>query len=144
MLAKDKLKYCSSKECSNSNPQPITSFWKNGHEKDKLQNYCITCFKLKLAIARHKNPQKQKDRCNRRRRRNKEKAIKLLGGKCKICGYNKFNGALEFHHTDRTKKDPSLYSIVDLKWDKLVRELQKVILVCANCHREIHNGYTKN
>ena len=74
------------------------------------------------------------------RRRRKENLIKVCGGKCLLCGYNKSNSALEFHHIDSTQK---LYGISangtchDLEKD--LNEVQKCILVCANCHREIHN-----
>lgn len=68
-------------------------------------------------------------------------AIKAKGGKCEICGYDKCKGALQFHHT-RDKK----YNIVDLIRKRgidtktiLDEELEKCILVCANCHAEIHD-----
>ena len=38
------------------------------------------------------------------RKRNKERMIKCMGGKCQICGYNKCNEALEFHHLDELLK----------------------------------------
>ena len=75
------------------------------------------------------------------RRRRKENLILVSGGKCQLCGYDKSNSALEFHHIDDTQK---LYSIAangtchDLEKD--LKEIQKCILVCANCHREIHDG----
>lgn len=81
-----------------------------------------------------------KDVSNYRRRR-KENLIKVCGGKCCLCGYNKTNSALEFHHIDANEKS---YGIAvngtchDLEKD--LAEIQKCILVCANCHREIHDG----
>ena len=75
------------------------------------------------------------------RRRRKENLIRVCGGKCLICGYDKSNSALEFHHIDAAQK---LYSIAangtchDLEKD--LSEIQKCILVCANRHREIHDG----
>lgn len=35
----------------------------------------------------------------------KEKCVEYMGGKCKICGYNKCNSALEFHHLDPNNKE---------------------------------------
>ena len=40
----------------------------------------------------------------KRRRKIKEMAIKYLGGKCQICGYNRYQGALDFHHKDENLK----------------------------------------
>ena len=66
--------------------------------------------------------------------------VEYKGGNCVRCGYDKYMGALEFHHLDPTKKD---YTLAHLKvtnfHDKIKNELDKCILVCANCHREIHN-----
>lgn len=75
----------------------------------------------------------------KRRRKIKQKAIEYKGGCCQRCGYNKCVGALEFHHLDSNKKDFSVsqrgYSTA---WEKVKLELDKCILVCSNCHREIH------
>lgn len=57
-------------------------------------------------------------------------AIKLKGGKCIFCGYDKYNGALDFHHIDGITRS----------WKRVEKELEKCVLVCANCHREIHAG----
>jgi len=74
------------------------------------------------------------------RRRRKEKAIEYKGGECSMCGYNRCAAALEFHHTDPTKKDFGLsHKGIPRSWEKQKVELDKCILVCANCHREIHD-----
>lgn len=67
----------------------------------------------------------------------KEKALKYKGNKCSQCGYDKCSSALEFHHENENEKEFSI-SHTNAKWDLLKQELDKCILVCANCHREIH------
>ncbi len=74
------------------------------------------------------------------RKRTKEKAVEYKGGKCVICEYNKCVSALEFHHLDPSKKDFTLSKNMCTAWDKIKDELDKCILVCANCHREIHEN----
>ncbi|MDD5732017.1 MAG: HNH endonuclease signature motif containing protein [Patescibacteria group bacterium] len=75
----------------------------------------------------------------RRRKRLRELAIEYKGGKCQKCGYKKCLEALEFHHLDENKKNFGLSARgVTRSWDKVKREIDKCILVCANCHREIH------
>lgn len=69
----------------------------------------------------------------------KEELVKYKGGKCEICGYNKCIEALEFHHLNREEKDFTISSYLRLSIDKLKKEDDKCILVCANCHREIHH-----
>lgn len=80
----------------------------------------------------------------KRRKKIKEMAIAYKGGKCNICGYDKCNTALDFHHKDEKNKKFGL-SVRGLtrSWDKTKNELDKCILVCANCHREIHEGITQ-
>ena len=79
------------------------------------------------------------------RRRRKENLLKVAGDKCNICNYSKAISALEFHHIDPTKKEYSIASkgtCHNIQQDLL--EVQKCILVCANCHREIHEGLYSN
>ena len=73
------------------------------------------------------------------RRNAKEKLVKYKGGKCEICGYDKCVEALEFHHKNPEEKDFSISSYAVLSFKKLKEEADKCILVCANCHREIHS-----
>ena len=77
------------------------------------------------------------------RKRTKEKAVEYKGGKCKICNYDRCASALEFHHLEPSKKDFTLSQSMNIAWDKIKEELDKCILVCANCHREIHEGIIK-
>ena len=72
------------------------------------------------------------------RRRKKIELVEYKGGKCEKCGYDKCNSALEFHHLDPTKKDFSPSANMNMAWNKIQNEIDKCILVCANCHREIH------
>ncbi|MEZ4104504.1 MAG: hypothetical protein R3B60_04460 [Candidatus Paceibacterota bacterium] len=79
-----------------------------------------------------------------RRRKLKEMAIKYGGGKCQICGYKKCKRALSFHHKDANMKDFGLSAKgLTRSWEKIKKELDKCILVCANCHMELHDGITQ-
>lgn len=68
----------------------------------------------------------------------KQQCIEYKGGCCSRCGYNKCSTALEFHHLDPSQKEFGITSR-NVKWETLKVELDKCILVCANCHREIHD-----
>ena len=81
------------------------------------------------------------DSVARRREKLKLKAIEYKGGCCSICGYSKCTSALEFHHSDPTQKEFGISSKgYTRSWDKVKEELDKCDLVCANCHREIHES----
>jgi len=66
----------------------------------------------------------------------KLKAIEYLGGKCKICGNDKWYN-LEFHH-NTGKKECNINSLKEYRWSKIEKELKKCVLYCANCHQEYH------
>ena len=73
----------------------------------------------------------------------KKQKYKLLclqykGCKCEICGYDKNIAALEFHHLDPNEKEFTI-SKTHHSIDSVKDELNKCIVVCSNCHREIHN-----
>lgn len=72
-----------------------------------------------------------------RMRENKRKAVEYKGGKCTRCGYSKCMAALEFHHVGGGK-DINPANLRSRRFDKIMPELDKCILVCGNCHREIH------
>jgi len=58
-----------------------------------------------------------------------------------ICGYSKYAGALDFHHLDEKNKSFDLSTRgLTRSWVKTKAETDKCILVCANCHRELHAG----
>ena len=74
------------------------------------------------------------------RRRRKINLIKVCGDQCNICGYNKTVSALEFHHIIPQNKKYGVSSGTCHQLEDDLIEIQKCILVCANCHREIHEG----
>ena len=58
------------------------------------------------------------------------------GAKCQKCGYDKYRGALCFHHRDPSEKDPTW----NRQWavERLYAELDKCDILCMNCHAEAH------
>lgn len=74
------------------------------------------------------------------RKRMKQMYVDYLGGKCKICGYDKTTAALQFHHLDPSQKEFELSRAVTKSFDLAKPELDKCVLLCANCHAEVHQG----
>ena len=76
-----------------------------------------------------------------RRRRVKQVLVREAGGACRICGYRRYLGALEFHHVDSASKRFSLsHRGVARSLDKARAEASKCVLLCANCHVEVEAG----
>lgn len=70
----------------------------------------------------------------------KKEAVDYKGGKCIVCGYNKYIGALDFHHLDPSKKEFNIGRLRAYTFTKIKSELDKCVCVCRNCHAEIHHG----
>ena len=73
-----------------------------------------------------------------RRRELRERAVARKGGRCVICHYDRCQSAMDFHHIDSTTKDFNISS--RMTWEAIVRELDKCVLLCSRCHREVHDG----
>lgn len=108
----------------------FTEFYTNGKQpsgKQKFHASCIVC---------EENDRKafvEEKRC---------KLIELFGDKCTVCGYNRCYAALEFHHVDPSVKEYSPSKLLNnySTLDKLLKEVEKCVLLCSNCHREVHAG----
>ncbi len=79
----------------------------------------------------------------KRRRKIKSMAIEYKGGKCQICGYKKYQGALDLHHINGVKEFSIGEKGYARSWKRTKTELEKCVLVCANCHRELEAGITQ-
>lgn len=106
----------------------FSEFYMRPDRNGNIQSYCKQC---------------NKHNALDRQRVFKKKCVDYKGGKCCICGYDKYIGSLQFHHLDPSKKDFSISeqrrTSVD-RFNIVIDELDKCILVCSNCHCEIHAG----
>jgi hypothetical protein len=69
--------------------------------------------------------------------------VEAFGGCCANCGYNKCKRSLDFHHIDPSQKDLNIGSFQVMNFDTLAHEAKKCVMLCANCHREVHEGVTE-
>ena len=64
-----------------------------------------------------------------------------MGGVCVGCALPEPVDALEFHHLDPSTKEFGISTEgIPRSWEKIEAELKKCVLLCANCHREVHAG----
>ena len=75
------------------------------------------------------------------RRRAKARLIDAAGGRCQLCGYDRYQGALQFHHLDRAEKRFTISRRgITRAFNELREEAAKCTLLCANCHAEVEAG----
>ena len=68
----------------------------------------------------------------------KQKALDYLGPECLTCGYSICIRALHFHHINSFEKEFDISS--KSSWPEIRDELDKCVVLCANCHAEYHSG----
>jgi hypothetical protein len=132
--------------CFKCNPKGCRNFWggkpiskKINGKRDrtyyKSEKICVVCGKKYISATNLKcsnciNKKVRKER--------KEKAYQILGSKCSICGYDKCSDALDIHHKNKDDKKLTFSSSWGIKWEDIKKELEKCILLCCRCHRELH------
>lgn len=108
------------KRCGDTEPE---NFYKSNGAKTK----CKKCHTMEV---------------HHRKRVIREDALQELGGCCSKCGYNKSIWALEMHHIDPELKDFN-WGNKRTSFANLIKELDKCVLICSNCHREEHENEWK-
>jgi transposase len=79
---------------------------------------------------------------SKRRRKIKATLLAEAGGKCVLCGYDRFSGALEFHHLVPSEKRFELSQRgVTRSLEAARAEARKCVLLCSNCHAEVEGGF---
>ena len=110
--------------------------WQKEHREERM---------LYLRRWRKKNPNKTKAYCKKWATENKKKKmqwfkrkrveiIKAKGSKCEICGYNKHLVSLQFHHKNGREENERTWD-----WMKKNYNLDRIMLVCSNCHIFLHH-----
>jgi hypothetical protein len=142
------------KQCNRCNlTKEIKCFSKHPETKDGYFNQCRNCRNESTSKYQTtlKGKKVKKKSFNKYYLKNKEKfrekfnnrynetILKLKidrGGKCEICGYNKFIKILQFHHLrDKTFEISSKNK--HKPYIELYNESLKCQLLCPNCHAEI-------
>lgn len=121
---KKQIKIGDTKMCYRCNTvKPVDDFYRRRNNSEP-SSYCKPCSIINTI---------------ERQRLFKKQCIEYKGGKCERCSYNKCDAAMEFHHIDPSQKDFSISHIKLTKFcNKAKKELDKCILLCSNCHREVH------
>jgi hypothetical protein len=79
-----------------------------------------------------------------RMRQIKKQCFKYKGGKCEHCNYDKYIGAIEFHHIDPLQKDFAIAKNQKNFGMSHKKELDKCLCLCSNCHKIEHARLIKS
>jgi len=116
------------KKCTKcSQTKPVNAFYAR-YDAGEYTSWCRAC-NIEATMARQKKL--------------KHDAVIYKGSKCVCCGYDAFEPALDFHHIDPTQKDFSLSTRSFYDIEKVKKELDKCVLLCCRCHREVEGGFRK-
>jgi hypothetical protein len=110
------------------------------YEKYRRKNKCIACGKegVKKSMC-FACMRKNSIRGLERRRKLKRKAVKFLGGVCLECGLKTDDVCIyDFHHVEKAKENKIVGLLVSRKWEDILSELKKCVLLCARCHQIRH------
>lgn len=138
-------KYC--KKCDQN--LPIQEFSRNVKNKDGLNHWCKECYKIYFKQYYKDNTEKHRIIAYKVNEKKKRYLMQLVSDvkKDKGCQNCKENDpdCLDFHHIDPKEKEFTISEQVRKKVnpDKLLAEINKCIVLCANCHRKFHAGKIK-
>ena len=129
--------------------QTNVRYWlhKYGIEIPRRSHRCTLCGETNPAKFYGKKKQICA-RCDRqytveRQRHMAARARAELGGTCAICGFDKYDVALAFHHIDASTKEAQLGAMRGWSWERVKGELAKCVLLCHNCHAAVHANLIK-
>lgn len=122
----------------------ISEFYKHKTRPDGLRANCIECGKKLAREQYYKNPEIYKAKAYKWKKIIKERrkqwinSIKTESGCC-LCHESDVE-ILDFHHFNQNDKKFNITSETDLNIKDLVEEINKCVVLCANCHRRVHYG----
>ena len=91
-------------------------------------------------IMPYKDKKMRPEAVKRIRKSHRDSVLEHAGGKCQRCGYDTCSQALEFHHIDPDTKKFGIKDGNTRSLKSMLEEAEKCVLLCANCHRELHYG----
>lgn len=115
-------------------------FANNKSKKDGLQTFCKECRKVYDKKRYLNNKEYFNEASKKQKQRNVGWIINLKSKlKCETCGEN-FPYCLEFHHKDEKEKDGDISRMISDGYsiERIEKEIEKCIVLCANCHRKEH------
>ena len=130
------------KVCSGCNTElALSEFGINKTKADGRQTQCKKCRNKYAGKHYRKNKKYYYDKAKERQQQLHKQLVeykKTLS--CSRCGYSEHHSALDFHHISKKDIDICRAAQHGWSWERIMKEVSKCIVLCANCHRIEHNG----
>ena len=111
--------------CTQCKEDKDSSLFYKKNTKSGDYSHCKECHKAKMLV---------------RTQTQAEFIYSIVGNCCSVCGYDVCDAALELHHVDPNQKEFNLSKSRSYSKEKILAEIKKCVLLCSNCHREVHAG----
>lgn len=118
--------------------KPLEEFNKNKSCREGRTGTCKFCTSRKRDLWYAANRDRRQEQANTRNRECKLSIVKHFGGKCLDCNGTFPPCVYEFHHIDPSQKDVNPSQAIAYGEERMWRELNKCVMLCANCHRIRH------
>lgn len=130
------------KECNRCHEsKPIDQFYRMSRYQDGRQIYCKVCMRGFYSRTRAKKPEHynrvQQDRRRRITQQIREWKVERGCLKCE----ERTPECLELHHLDHSEKEHNPSELSNHSMNAFLKEAEKCVVLCANCHRKVHAGY---
>ena len=125
--------------------EQVNEYYKTHTTKETARKFNVSITTVKknvdnkrVLLTEEEKKKKNYLKVKTHRQKIKIKGIEYKGGKCQRCGYKKSSWSLDFHHVNSKEKAFGIARYSTLSWEKIKKELDKCILICKNCHGELH------
>ncbi len=133
--------------CRCREEKPLTEFVRNKCKSGGYAGYCKLCKRIidNIYYKDHLARRKQIRSRDKKTREENRKIVKtyLNEHPCTKCGISDFR-VLDFHHRNQSEKDYDIATMASLSTERLMIEIAKCDILCANCHRIKHAELRNN
>ncbi len=120
--------------------KPLSEFYVNRSGNQGVFAKCKVCTYKYSREWKVKNRDKNNAHSRKMKAKRKQYYVDLMGGKCADCKQSYPLCVFDFHHTDPDKKDVSIATSLNNSLRYIEKEIDKCVLLCANCHRIRHHA----
>lgn len=129
------------KTCSRcKQDKPLDEFHKSSRMKDGRQSSCKNCMSESYTRSRKLRQTHYQEVAKIRRNILQEQMAEWKSSRGCTCCDETFSPCLELHHTDPSEKEGDPSSFTNVSFRAFLKEAEKCVVLCANCHRKVHHG----